>query len=266
MKCAAALIGLLVSGSCAAVVVIPIEIENGNPVAPARINGVDVRLIIDSGGERVSLKFAAINRVSATRTGSHADGTNALGQTSPQALLSLDSLEIGGRTFRDVAGQESGTYAEASPGDGAIGRQFLNRFIAVYDYGARRISLFDSSERDVARRDCRGTRVRTLADEEGLVITGARADQNDMRVLWDTGAVHSVVKKSFAESRGLPVEAPFYAVRKFEVGGRDVGPLRFVVFDVAAPSRVDGFLGYDFFVDHVVCIDPRGQVVRVRDK
>lgn len=254
------------SGTCAAAVVIPIEIEGGNPVAQVRINGVDARLIVDSGGELVSLRSGAISRVGARRTGASVSGTDALGSTREQALLTLESLEVGGRTFRNVAAQESGPYAANSPGDGVIGRLFLNEFVAVYDYGALRISLFDSREREAAKRECRGTRARMLPDPEGIVITRARADEQEMRVLWDTGAVHSVVKQSFAEERKLPIESPFYTARKFELAGQDAGPVQFVVADLKAPAAVDGYLGYDFFAGHVVCIDPQGQTVRFRAK
>jgi len=165
-----------------------------------------------------------------------------------------------------VPAQESGAYGADSAGDGVIGRMFLNGFVAVYDYGARRISLFESNERNAAKRECRGTPVRTIPDPEALVVTLAKADGHEMRVLWDTGAVHSVVKTPFAEARRLPIEKPFYTAGKFELAGRTVGALRFVVADLQAPAGVDAFLGYNFFQEHVVCIDPRGRVVRVRSQ
>ena len=264
MNSCAVLAGALISGHCAAAVVIPVEIEGGNPVTVVRINGVDVRLIVDSGGELVSLKSSAIDRVAAARTDQRADGTNVLGQTTPQALLRLDSLEIGGRTFHDVPAQESGAYAADSAGDGVIGRNFLNRFIAVYDYASRRISLFDPGERASVKRECRGAKLRMMPNEEGLIVTRARVDGFDIRVLWDTGAVQSFIKQSFAIEHELPVESPYYTARNLALGGRDVGPLRFVVVDLVAPSSVDGYLGYSFFADHVICIDPRGQQVRFR--
>jgi predicted aspartyl protease len=266
MRFFAAYAGMLVSGICAAAIVIPIELENGNPVAQVRINGVDARLIIDSGGDLVSLKPAAVDRVAATRTGSHAEGTNALGQTSAQALLTLDTFEIGGSTFRGVDAQVSGAYAMDAAGDGVIGRRFLAAFVAVYDYPSRRISLFDSRDRRAATRACRGAAVRMRPDDEALVVSDASVDRHEIRVLWDTGAVRSFIKQSFAAANNmLPVESPFYTAREFELGGRQIGSQPFVVVDLQAPAKVDGYLGYDFFVDHVVCIDPRARVVRFRN-
>jgi hypothetical protein len=260
----AAMIGLLACTGCRAALVIPIELESGNPVAEARINGMSTRLIVDSGGGMVALKPAAIERVAAARTGVLGNSTDALGNTGKQALLTLESLEIGGESFRNVAGVEGSAYAADSPGDGSIGREFLSRFVAIYDYRARRITLYDFDESAAARRECRGTSVRLLSDPEGIVVTRAMAGRNAMRVLWDTGAQHSFVKRSFAGDRKLIVEDPFYTAPTFKLGQHEFGPLRFVVLDIAAPANVDGFVGYNFFVDHVVCIDPFRRTVRIR--
>ena len=242
-------------------IVIPIELEKGNPIAPARINGVPVRLVIDSGGGVVALKPEAAKSVGAARTGSASSSTDALGSESTQAALELSTLELGGVSFSNVAAQE---YAKEVPGDGSIGRAFLNRFVTVYDYASRKITLFTPGERSAADMGCRGTAARTIADPDGLVVSMAKADHRAMRMLWDTGATHSFVKKAFADRYELPVEHPFYTSRRFSIGQEDFGPLQFVVLDLRAPGNVDGYIGYNFFISHVVCIDPVGQVVRIR--
>jgi aspartyl protease len=262
--CAA--IALLTCTNAFAALVIPIEIEKGNPIADVRINGVATRLIIDSGGGILVLKSGAIERAGALRTGDFNSSTDALGNTSKQDLYSLGSLEIGGKSFRNLVAERVGAYAADSPGDGSMGRDFLNRFVAIYDYGSGRITLFDSGELSAARRSCRGESVRILIHPEGVVVTKAMAERHAMRVLWDTGAQHSFIKKSFADERLLPIETPFYTAPTFELGRADFGPLRFVVIDFAAPTGVDGFVGFNFFADHVVCIDPFARVVKVRKR
>ena len=47
--------------------------------------------------------------------------------------------------------------------------------------------------------------------------------------------------------------------------GRDFGPLKFVVIHAVAPVNVDGFVGFNFFETHVVCIDARRQSIRIRN-
>jgi hypothetical protein len=95
-------------------------------------------------------------------------------------------------------------------------------------------------------------------------VSMAETDHRAMRMLWDTGATYSFVKKTFADTHKLPMENPFYTSQRFSVGQEDFGPLQFVVLDLHDPGNVDGYIGYNFFVSHVVCIDPVKQVVRVR--
>ena len=257
-------LALLICENCFAATVIPIEIEKGNPVATARINGVAARLIIDSGGGFVSLKSETLGRVAAVRTGSTRSSTDALGHSAVHTLFTLDALEVGGDTFTSVAAEEASQYGADAPGDGSIGRNFLNRFIVVYDYPSRKITLFTPDERRAAQRECRGVRVRTIRDPDEIIVSMATTDHGAMRVLWDTGATYSFVKKAFADGQALPIDAPFYISKRFVFARQDFGPLRLVVLDFKAPINVDGYIGYNFFMGHVVCIDPFERVVKIR--
>ena len=249
---------------CRAAIVIPIEVEKGNVFAAARINGVDVRLGVDSGGGVVALKTATIAKVRATRAASSMQSTDVLGNTSEQALLTLDTLEIAGKVFVHVAAVNAGDYAAGTPGDGVIGRKLLNRFIVVYDYSARKVTLFAPEERRAVKRECRGERVRTIPDPEEIIVSLAKTDHGTMRMTWDTGATYSVVKKEIADRQRLPLDDVLYTSKRFTLGARDFGPLRLAAVDFRAPQNVDGFIGYNFFTDHVVCIDPFDRSVKVR--
>lgn len=264
MKRCLVTLALLTCQNCLAATVIPIELEKGNPVAPARINGVAARLIIDSGGGFVSLKSETLGRVAAVRTGSTKSGTDALGNSAVHTLFTLDALEVGGDTFANVEAGEAGQYGTAAPGDGSIGRNFLNQFIVIYDYPSRKITLFTAHERRTAERECRGAQVRTMRDPDEIIVSMATTDHGAMRMLWDTGATYSFVKKAFADEQALPIEAPFYTSKRFVFARQDFGPLQLVVLDFKAPVNVDGYIGYNFFMGHVVCIDPLKRVVKIR--
>jgi predicted aspartyl protease len=264
MKSHLVLLPLLMYADCFAAIVIPIELEKGNPIASAQINGVPVRLVIDSGGGVVALKPDTIERVAATRTGTTRSSTDAYGNNSTQALFMLNTLELGGNTFSNIEAGEAGKYVAETPGDGIIGRKFLNQFLAIYDYSSRKITLVKPRERASTDGKCRGTRVSTIPDSDGIIVSIAKTDHRAMRMLWDTGATYSFVKKTFADMHDLPVENPFYSSQRFMFGQHDFGPIQFVVLDASAPTNVDGYIGYNFFMTHVVCIDPRKRVVRIR--
>jgi len=48
------------------------------------------------------------------------------------------------------------------------------------------------------------------------------------------------------------------------MGGRDFGPLQFVVLPVSSHVSSKGLLGYNVFAKHPVCINYRPQEVRIR--
>jgi hypothetical protein len=48
-------------------------------------------------------------------------------------------------------------------------------------------------------------------------------------------------------------------------GGIDFGPLQFAVEDLSLPPGFDGFIGYNFFAHHVVCMDFPGNRLLIRD-
>ena len=258
------LLGLLLCTDSLAAIVVSIELEKGNPIASARINGIPVRLVVDSGGGVISLRSEVIEKVAAARTGSTRSSTDAYGKKSTQTLFILDSLELGGSTFSNVEAGEASKYVAESPGDGVIGRNFLNQFLVVYDYSSRKITLFSRRDRSRADSECHGTAVRTIPDQDGIVVSMANTDHRAMRMLWDTGATYSFVKKTFVDKHQLPVQEPFYTSQRFTLGQQDFGPLQFVVLDLQDPSNVDGFVGYNFFMNHVVCIDPVKKEIRIQ--
>jgi predicted aspartyl protease len=264
MKAIQILFAVLLCTDSFAAIVVPIELEKGNPIASARINGIPVRLVVDSGGGVIALKPKLIEKTAAARTGSTRSTTDAYGNKSMQTLFSLDTFELGGSTFSNIEAGEAGKYAAQSPGDGIIGRHFLNRFLAVYDYSSRKITLFSRDERSTAEGECRGTTVRTIPDQDGIIVSTAKTDHEAMRMLWDTGATYSFVKQAFADAHQLPIEKPFYTSQRFTLGEKDFGPLQFVVLDLQEPSNVDGFVGYNFFVNHVVCIDALENEIRIQ--
>jgi len=52
--------------------------------------------------------------------------------------------------------------------------------------------------------------------------------------------------------------------KQFSLGGVDFGPWRFDVWDMSLPAGFDGFIGYNFFARHIVCIDFPGRRIVIR--
>ena len=254
---------LLLASKCFGATVVPIEIVNGNPVATAQINDVTVKLVIDSGGGVVTLKTEAIKRVAAARTGATRPTTDALGNNASRNLFHLGTLEMGTFKVVDIDADESTEHASQSPVDGMIGRFVLNRYAVVYDYAAHKVTFIDPARSSELRTECRGTPIDLMPAPEGILVSGAKIDQADIRMLWDSGAVYSFIKQSFADRNKLPIETPYYTTQTLRFSDVNLGALRFVVLDLRAPEEADAYIGSNFFLAHIVCIDPTHRVVKV---
>lgn len=264
--CAAVLVSLFAANGRAETT-IPLELEQGNALARAVINRVPLNLVIDLGGlGSLGLKVDAIAKTGVTSRPTTISQTDALGKTSERPTFNVSRLELGNAIFRDIIAHEVDGYAGTGVADGLIGRDFLKRFVVVFDYRSRIVTLYSPHDRKAADRACGGELIPTIPDPEGIVVSVATSDHGPLRMLWDTGATYSFVKASIAAERHLPIRGESYLTRHFALGARDFGPLELVSLDIKEPASVDGYIGYNFFKSHVVCVDALGPRTIVRVK
>jgi len=264
--CATFLVGFT-AASGRAETIIPLEIAQGNVLARAAINRVPLKLGIDLGGlGALSLKADAIARTGVTSLPTTISQTDALGNTAQRRTFNVSRLELGNGAFRDIIAHEVGGYAGSGAGDGLIGRDFLKEFVVVFDYPSRIVTLYSAQERKAADRACNGDLVPTIPDPDGIIVSVATSDHGPLRMLWDTGASYSFVKATVAAERHLPIRSEAYLTQHFALGARDFGPLELVSLDIKEPANVDGYIGYNFFEAHVVCVDALGPQTIVRVK
>ena len=265
-SCATFLVSFI-AASGRAETIIPLEIVQGNALARAAVDRVPLKLGLDLGGlGALSLKADAIARTGVTSLKRRISQTDALGNTAERRTFKVSRLEVGNGTFRDVVTHELDGYAASGPGDGQIGRDFLKQFVVVFDYPSRTVTLYSPHERKAADRACSGDLVPTISGPDGIIVSVATSDHGPLRMLWDTGASYSFVKASVAAERHLPIQGGTYLTRHFALGARDFGPLELVSLDLKEPANVDGYIGYNFFESHVVCVDALGPQTTVRVK
>ncbi|HZZ93622.1 MAG TPA: hypothetical protein VFE23_13760 [Usitatibacter sp.] len=265
-SCVTFLVGFIAANGRAETT-IPLEIRQGNVLARAAINRVPLKLVIDLGGlGSLSLKADAIARTGVAPLPATISQTDALGNTAERRTFNVSTLELGNGVFRDITAHEVGGYAASGAGDGLIGRDFLKRFVVVFDYPSRVVTLYSPQERKAADRACGGDLVPTIPDPDGIIVSVATSDHGPLRMLWDTGASYSFVKAAVAAQRHLPVQGETYRTRHFALGARDFGPLELVSLALKEPANVDGYIGYNFFASHVVCVDALGAQTLVRVK
>lgn len=265
-KLALSLLALVPVFGCAlaaerAPVVIPLELRDRYPFLTATVGDVDVKLKFDLGDRSaLVLQEDTLERIVAIPTGetSRFQGVDGAFE-SPQFKVSR--LQLGGVTFADVVTTMDAARKGYDPdplSQGLLGTGLLKSYELVIDYAQRTLTLG-------ATGSCKGIVVpfdRSSPKWHAEPVTKSQIDivQGPVMLWWDTGAPVSALRKSLT----LPLmQSSEIAVttKRLQMGTADFGPWQFDVWDMDLPG-FDGFLGYDFFIKHVVCVDfPGNRIV-----
>jgi len=240
---------------------IPIELRGNFPILVATVDGIDVPLKFDLGdASPLILQQGVLDQINAVPTGetSKFRGVNGVFE-SP--LFKVARIQIGTMVFTDVVARldvPEPTYQPGASGEkGYLGTGLLIAYELVVDYANRMMTLIPRTGNKGSSGSCAGTAVPFSPDWNGQPVTAADTDLGRMLLWWDTGSPVSAIRKAFVEKLRLPESEDTVVARSFILGNADFGPWQFDVWDMALPG-FDGFIGYDFFARHVVCIDFTG--------
>lgn len=257
-----------------------ITMQGPRPVVDARINGVDARLLVDSGSFFSALSGTTLETYKLKR-GVMPPGLNIRG-TGGNAEFSVghaDSFEIGNFALHGYDFLVGGPRFGADI-NGLLGENILGATDVEYDFANGMVRLFkpqDCAKISLAywAGDTAVSQVPLPFLEGGpssLIIGKAKVNGRDIRVIFDTGASSSVLKHETAAKMGFkPTNpgvtsggvsggigrkmsdtwvAPF---ESFAIGGESIKNTRLRVADISL-LEADMLLGADFFLSHRIFI------------
>jgi hypothetical protein len=232
------------------------------PILVATVDGMPVRLRFDLGdATSLVLQKTVLDKVHATPTGKF-HGQAVEGRYEAP-LFRVARIEIGGTLFKDAIARQDQPrkgYVPSRETSGFMGTGLLKSFAVVIDYPARTMMLVPKEE--AARLEqCQGTEIpfTDTAKWRGEPVTEAMTDIGPVIMWWDTGAPFSVLRKERMEQAG---DRKTLETAHLVLGSRDFGPWRFELWGQMNLPGFDGFIGYDFFAKHVVCVDfPDNRVI-----
>ncbi len=269
-----AIVGLLSSsagfgGDATRPVTIPMQILGNFPVITVRIDGQDLPLMYDLGGDySLVLSEPALSLVKTVPVEGTYRFSDAKGNIIEAPLFKVPRVEVGGVVFSDVAGRGDRSDPSYRPTDvghkGLLGQPFFGSKKIVLDYPNARMTIIPGDSADAESAGCRGTPVPFLPEWDGAPVTKATTDIGELTVVWDTGAPVSAIRRAHALSSGAKVLSEVFRSERFVLGGIDFGPLELRLFDYQEPQGTDGFVGYSFFATHIVCIDFQSHRLLVR--
>lgn len=255
--------------TAAAAAVMPLSLENGNALVSARLGGVPLRLIVDTGGKgTLQLTATGLAKVQVAMRSEETTRIDAHGNRFSGQAFDVPEILIGGVAFHDIVGFVRGEATSgitgSLPADGLLGAEFLRPYIARFDYAESTLTLFRDDEREAATLACAGREIPVFDHPLGFWVSDATTDHGRLRFVWDTGATFSFISAQSASANALPVNDEVYLTRHLELGMADYGSLEFVVLDLHVPD-VEMLLGYNFFRNHVVCFDGPHSMITVKD-
>jgi hypothetical protein len=258
-----AVVTLLVAVDCAAAdrpIVVPIRLVANGAFVTVNIAGEHVPLILDSGNSgSISLSQAVIDRVKALPTGESSRGIDPKGNVIKYPKFRISRIQLGTAVFTNVIAEldvHDPSYQATQIGQqGFLGTALLKGYKVVLDYRHRRMTLVPPGSTKAASAGCKGTAVPFSPAWHGEPAAEADIDLGRLTVWWDTGAPTSVLDKRFTEAARSQESGDAVTSKRLTLGGAEFGPLQFAVEDLSLPPGFDGFIGYNFFARHVVCMD-----------
>jgi hypothetical protein len=249
---------------------VPIELVGNYPIVVVDIDGHKVPLLFDLGEDSdLVLTGAALEELKITPNGPGHAVSDVKGNVMESPTFKVPRLQIGGAVFVNVTGRVDAhdpSYQSTHVGQqGYIGPSLLHDYQVVLDYRHSHMTLVPTLSHGADRDGCKGTVVPFLAEWDGAPVTKAHTDMGDLTVVWDTGAPVSLIRKARAGESHAILANQVVTTKQFRLNEIDFGPLDFRVFDFSQPQGADGFIGYNFFAQHVVCIDLPGKRFLIHD-
>lgn len=257
---------------------IPVTMHGLTPLVFAEIDGTKLPLILDSGAGDSTLSLAVAARLNLPRRPAHFYAVGVTGARAVPEIATAQTFAFDGSVFHSVDFLVTPALFEAGA-DGLLGQNVLRLADMEYDlahgvvrptrpHGCGddpRVSWRKHPHAFVLRLQ------RTSALHPNLLGT-ARVNGFPIRVLFDTGAAHSIISLAVAKSVGLSPGSPGVfpagtisgvngrpepvwsaAFASVNIGGESIPRARVLIGDIGDPTA-DMILGCDFFLAHRVYV------------
>lgn len=254
-------------------VTIPIRIAETSPIIEVRVNGMPINVLFDIGRSgNVSLFPAVFEQIDKVQIGESVGGVSMDGPTGGgRPIYRVDVVQVGDIGFTNVSMGEDFHDAEfqadfiaRKDAYGFAGTGLFKNHKIVIDYQRRELTLIASDVPLDQQSACRGKEIPLITGLDWGLVTKASTEIGDIVLVWDTGAPGNLIFKKRTDTANLNLaEYDALTLKKLAFDEHEFGPMEFFVRDLSGPP-FDGFIGYSFFMDHIVCVDFPGNRLLIR--
>jgi tetratricopeptide (TPR) repeat protein/predicted aspartyl protease len=255
----------------------PVTMVGLRPMISAKVNGVDVRLFIDTGSFFSTLNPATVRRIGMP-TEALPPYIQVRGLTG-QADMRLTTAHEFGIMGAELHRQDFLVAEHSLGADGLIGQELLARYDVEYDFanGVMRLFLPKDCDRSAILAYWDATHaafipIEPIEPPSNHIVGPASINGKKIHVLFDTGTPRSGMTLAAAKRAGVRTDGPGvvsagtgqgvgrYTIStwlapfdSFEIGGEQVKGTKLRVADFEI-GDADMLLGTDFFLSHHILV------------
>jgi hypothetical protein len=244
--------------------VVPFELQSGLPTAEVNVGGKLVTLFLDSGAfSAIALTPSSLAELSVNFSGTVQKWRDSRGTVFQSRGFSVPNVTLGGVEFGPLEGTEFLQGQETVlPQSGYLGFAFLRHYLAVFDYPAGRLRLFESGDELAMDANCGKGRFHFKV-VNGVMQSDVETDAGPLLFQWDTGSTQTVLRPSAVGVQPSDQTPSMKSFARFEVGGMALGRTVVTFREFRAPA-VDGVIGSDLLSSRVLCLDASRQIGALR--
>jgi predicted aspartyl protease len=258
---------------------LPLQFNTGNPAPygiPSTIITIQskaIPILFDTGASKsdITLSEHALKNIHVLFTGKKIC-FNAFDGRHCQKEFIVPEIKIGDFLLKNVKGllvsklwdshHDKGFIATEASQNGVIGFNFLSQFNVLLDYPSSKVTLI---KRNTALNHYDVTNWVSIPFENHL-LTHLKLNNRPMTMIWDTGAIPSVIKKSvvnYFKSMPCPRNAPYFGkdcsaieANFFSTAQNQLLPNTwFKITDIPSYAPFDGLIGSNFYRENLVYFD-----------
>jgi hypothetical protein len=253
--------------------IIPLTVEKGMPYLQVKIGAKVLRMTLDTGENRVffAIKPSVLQELTVDYSTTVRKNLDAAGNVYNSKIFTLPFVQMGDLDLTNVTAFEE--LRDTPDCDGIIGNMVLESFIILIDYPNARLVLYPKTTYPAELDLAQWLKLSFVHENIGIICKGKLGPTaKELRFCLDTGAVclnekgksYGLLKPQVAtEMTPAGNDTETMLIDHFYLDGIDIGPMDFYLYNFAQPP-VDGFLGYNFLVDHQVLIDFERQLLFIR--
>jgi hypothetical protein len=259
--------------------VLPLKFNTGNlapygmPSTTIMIQGKTIPLLLDTGASNVGIVLSAeaIKNINVQFTGKQ-DCFESMDGKHCEKKFIIPEMQMGKFTLKNVSGtlmpklwggnDKNFKPTQASKND-VIGLRALSRFNLLLDYPNNKVTLIIPHS-EPTNYDYKNWATASF-HVKGGIITTANINGRPVKLVWDTGAIPSIISNSFSkEAIRCPTQIAKIYTRKdcqmvtsknFTMNKEAFPNAWFMLADVPKAAPFDGIVGSNFYQNNLVYFD-----------